>query len=109
MTGVQTCALPIYRAAERLPSTVTVQVSQADVKSLTQAQTAGKLSLALVGSDWAEKRTPDGLPAITLPEPEEAPVIVADAPPPPPQEVEQCFTYVTRGVEREAIPRPCDE
>jgi pilus assembly protein CpaB len=63
-----------------VPRTVTVQVSPSDVARLAQAQSEGKLSLSLVGSDSAMNVVPDGEQAITLPEPPKAPVVVAEAP-----------------------------
>jgi pilus assembly protein CpaB len=57
-----------------IPRTVTVQVSPADVARLAQAQSEGKLSLSLVGSDSALNAVADGEQAITLPKPPAAPV-----------------------------------
>jgi pilus assembly protein CpaB len=90
-----------------VPRTVTVQVSPSDVARLAQAQSEGKLSLSLVGSDAALNVVPDGEQAITLPEPPEAPVVVAEAPlevAPAPQ---ACYTTVRRGTEKVQVEIAC--
>lgn len=95
------------RSEAEVPRTVTVQVSKADVASLAEAQDNGHLRLALVGAEQAANaRVADGEPAISLPEPEEVEVVVADAPPPVVQE-QVCVTTVNRGTERVELPIPC--
>ena len=94
------------RESNDIPRTVTVQVSGNDVRALADAQDGGKLSLALVGADWAEMRTVDGEDAIILPQRAEEPVVVADAP--PPMEAEQCYRVERRGTEKVNIPVACN-
>lgn len=90
-----------------IPSTVTVQVSPADVARLAQAQAEGKLSLSLVGSDSALNTVPDGEQAITLPEPPAAPVIVADVPVAVAPAPQACYTTVRRGTEKVQMEIAC--
>ena len=90
-----------------IPSTVTVQVSPQDVARLAQAQAEGKLSLSLVGSDSAQFAVPDGEQAITLPEPPEAPVIVAEVPVEQAPAPKACFTTVRRGTEKVQMEIAC--
>jgi pilus assembly protein CpaB len=83
-----------------IPRTVTVQVSPADVARLAQAQSEGKLSLSLVGSDSALNAVADGEQAIALPKPPAAPVVVADAPVKVAPVSQACYTIVRRGTEK---------
>ncbi len=84
----------------QIPRTVTVQVSPADVARLAQAQSEGKLSLSLVGSDSAVNVVADGEQAITLPEPPAAPVMVAVAPVEVAPAPQACYTTVRRGTDK---------
>jgi pilus assembly protein CpaB len=90
-----------------IPRTVTVQVSPSDVARLAQAQSEGKLSLSLVGSDSALNVVPDGDQAITLPEPPEAPVVVAEAPVEVAPAPQTCYTTVRRGTEKVQMEIAC--
>lgn len=96
------------RVDTSIPSTVTVQVIPADVARLAQAQSEGKLSLALVGSDSLANAVPDGEQAITLPEAPEAPLQVAELPAPAPVAAPaECFTTVRRGTEKVQMQIAC--
>ena len=90
-----------------IPSTVTVQVSADDVARLAQAQSEGKLSLSLVGSDSAQNVVADGEQAITLPKAPEAPVIVAEVPVEAPAAPQSCYTTVRRGTEKVQMEIAC--
>jgi len=91
------------RSTNEIARTVTVQVTPADVRSLTQAQSSGSLSLALVGANDTTTRA-DGIDAILLPEPEvEEAVVVAG---PAPVE-ESCFINTRRGTETIQVPVQC--
>ncbi|KQI69231.1 hypothetical protein AN189_06660 [Loktanella sp. 3ANDIMAR09] len=90
------------RSRTSIPSTVTVEVIPADVARLAQAQSEGRLSLALVGKGNEESAVPIGDQAIFLPEPPEEEVQVVEAPvaaPAPVAPPERCFTTVRRGTE----------
>lgn len=95
----------INRAANTVPRTVTVQVAPMDVASLTQAQSSGAITLALVGMNDEVARVTDGEAAITMPKAPDAPAVVADAP--APQE-EACFITQRRGTEQVQIPITCN-
>ena len=90
-----------------IPSTVTVQVSPSDVARLAQAQAEGKLSLSLVGTDSTIEVVADGEQAITLPEPPEAPVIVAEVPVEAAPAPQACYTTVRRGTEKVQMEIAC--
>ncbi|SHF47074.1 pilus assembly protein CpaB [Loktanella atrilutea] len=90
-----------------IPSTVTVQVSADDVARLAQAQSEGKLSLSLVGSDSAQNVVADGEQAITLPKAPEAPVVVAEVPAEAPAAPKSCYTTVRRGTEKVQMEIAC--
>jgi len=93
------------RSTNQIARTVTVQVTPGDVASLAQAQSNGSLSLALVGSNDRTTR-PDGVDAIVLPVPEEAPVVVSAAPAPT---EEACFINTRRGTETVQVPVQCND
>lgn len=96
------------RVDTSIPSTVTVQVIPEDVARLAQAQSEGKLSLALVGNDSAANAVPDGESAITLPAAPAAPMQLAELPTPAPAEAPaQCFTTVRRGTEKVQMEIAC--
>jgi pilus assembly protein CpaB len=87
-----------------IPGTVTVQVAPQDVASLAQAQSNGRLTLALVGVNSGVTPIADGETAITLPAPAVAPEIVAEVP----QEVAPtCLPSIVRGTDSAPLPGQC--
>lgn len=91
------------RSTNQIARTVTVQVTPGDVASLAQAQSDGSLSLALVGAADKSSRL-DGIDAITLPIPVEAPEIIIAGPAPI---EESCFINTRRGTETIQVPVQC--
>ncbi|MBS1300832.1 Flp pilus assembly protein CpaB [Loktanella sp. SALINAS62] len=87
------------RASTSIPSTVTVEVIPGDVARLAEAQSKGRLSLALVGDGNENMAVAIGEQAIFLPQPPEKPVQVVQAPVVAPTPPRECFTTVRRGTE----------
>ncbi len=91
-------------AGVTVPQTVTVEVSPQQVANLALAQSTGSLSLSLVGQADDSVATAVEVDQRRLLGLEEAPVVVAEAPPPAP---EVCTVRTRRGAEVIETPIAC--